>query len=142
MTMTRPAPPAEAPSAESSDRLARSVAVLGALAFLPFGIWAMLDPRSFFDQLAEFHPYNQHFIQDIGAFQIGLGAALLIAALWPRLDGLTLALLGGGAGAAAHALSHVVGRDLGVKPASDIGTFTFVAVVLLTVGVLRLRQTR
>lgn len=38
-------------------------------------------PNPFFEQLAWFEPYNQHFIQDIGAFQIGLGVVLLIAAV-------------------------------------------------------------
>jgi hypothetical protein len=42
----------------------------------------MVDPRSFFTALAAFEPYNQHFIQDIGAFQIGLGAVLLLAGVW------------------------------------------------------------
>jgi hypothetical protein len=48
--------------------------------FLVFGAWAFADPESFFDEVATFEPYNQHLIQDVGAFQIGLGAVLLIAA--------------------------------------------------------------
>ena len=114
--------------------------MLGGIAFLPFGLWAMVAPRSFFDQVAEFHPYNQHFVQDIGAFQLGLGAVLLLAAARPALDGLTLALLGSGIGAAAHVVSHVVGHDLGGTPSSDIPMFTAIALVLLVVGGLRLRE--
>ena len=114
---------------------------LGAAAFLPFGLWAMFAPRSFFDHLATFEPYNQHFIQDIGAFQLGLGAVLLLAALRPRTDGPTIALLGTGVGAAAHVASHLAGLDLGGKPASDIPTFAFIAVMLLVAGGLRLRAT-
>lgn len=122
------------------DRLSGIATAIGAVAFLPFGLWAMFAPRSFFDQLAKFEPYNQHFIQDIGAFQLGLGAALALSAFRPRREGATVALLGGGIGAAAHAVSHVVGHDLGGKPASDIPMFTVIAVVLLAAGVLRARS--
>lgn len=122
----------------SSDRFARAAAALGALAFLPFGLWAMVAPRSFFEQLAEFHPYNQHFVQDIGAFQLGIGAVLALAVLRPGLDTLTTALVGSGVGAAAHVVSHVIGHDLGGTPSSDIPLFGVVAVVLLVAGGSRL----
>lgn len=143
MTMTRPAPPSAAPPAADStditDRLGRGAALLGALAFLPFGAWAILAPQSFFERVAEFHPYNEHFIQDIGGFQLGLGAVLLIAAARPAVDSLTVALLGAGAGAAAHAVSHMVGHDLGGTPATDIPLFSMIAVLLLAAGGLRAR---
>ncbi|MEX1271449.1 MAG: hypothetical protein WEB55_03255 [Acidimicrobiia bacterium] len=57
----------------------RAVAAFGGLVFLIFGLWAMIAPQSFFDSVAVFEPYNQHFVQDIGAFQIGLGAVLALA---------------------------------------------------------------
>lgn len=109
-------------------------AVIAALAFLPAGIWAMLSPRSFFDQLATFEPYNQHFIQDLGAFQIGIGAVLAFAAARPAMRALPVALLGSGVGAAAHTVSHLIGRNLGGRPSSDIPLFTVTAVVLLVAG--------
>ena len=56
------------------NRLPRAVAVILGVAFVALGGWAMVDPRSFFAALAAFEPYNQHFLQDIGAFQVGLGA--------------------------------------------------------------------
>ena len=99
----------------------------------------MVAPESFFDTVASFDPYNQHFIQDIGSFQIGLGAVLLLAWLRRGFDALTVALLGTGIGAAAHAVSHIIGRDLGGRPASDIPLFTLIAVVLLAAGAARTR---
>lgn len=126
--------------AGASDRLARIAAGIGAFAFLPAGLWAMVDPRSFFEQVAEFDPYNQHFLQDIGAFQLGLGAVLLIVALRSRVDALAAALLGTGVGGAAHAVSHVVGHDLGGKPSTDIPMFTVIGLILLCAGVLRARS--
>ena len=120
----------------------RAVAILGGVGFIALGVWAMVDPRSFFEALATFEPYNQHFLQDLGAFQIGFGVVLLLAGLAVRADGLTVALVGVGVGAALHALSHVVGRDLGGTPETDIPLFAGMAVVLLAAGGLRWRYTR
>lgn len=123
------------------DTFATVVAALGGISFAAFGVWAMVAPRAFFDQLARFEPYNQHFLQDIGAFQLGLGAVLLLAAL-RRIDGLTAALLGSGVGAGAHVVSHLVGRHLGGNPASDIPVFAIIALLLLVAGGRRLVRTR
>ena len=123
------------------ERFPKVVAVVGGLFFLVFGIWAMADPESFYD-LATFEPYNQHFLQDIGAVQIGLGAVLLLATLQPQLESLTLALLGTGLGGAAHAVSHVIGRDLGGNPSRDIPLFVLVAALLLAAGAWQLRAVR
>jgi len=120
----------------------RLVAIILGIGFVAPGAWAMIDPESFFDVLANFEPYNRHFVQDIGAFQVGLGAVLLLAGLSARPDALTVALLGVGLGGALHAVSHVVGRELGGTPARDIPAFAGLAVVLLAVGAVRWRQTR
>ena len=125
----------------SSSRVARIVAIVGGVSILAAGVWAMVGPRTFFDQLARFEPYNQHLIQDIGAFQIGLGAVLLLA-VWLTNDGLTVALLGAGAGSVAHVISHLIGRDLGGNPGVDIPAFTIVAALLLGAGWARLMSLR
>ena len=117
----------------------RAVAIAGGAGFVALGVWAMVDPRSFFDALATFEPYNQHFLQDIGAFQIGLGVVLLLAGLPFRVDGLAVALLGVGAGAALHAVSHILGHDLGGTPETDIPFFAVLAVLLLAAGGFRWR---
>jgi hypothetical protein len=118
-------------------RLPRGVAMLMGLQFVAFGAWAMVRPRSFFDALATFEPYNEHFLQDIGAFQVGLGAVLLLACWRPRADGLATALLGAGVGAALHAVSHLTGRELGGKPETDIPLFVGMAAVTLAAGARR-----
>lgn len=145
MATTGTAPPAAAAhdgeaARATGDRLTRAAAAIGVFAFLPFGLWAMVAPASFFEQVARFEPYNRHFVQDIGAFQLGIGAVLLLTVIRPRLDALSVGLIGGGVGEAAHAVSHIVGHDLGGKPASDIPTFTAVAVVLLVAGGVRWRR--
>lgn len=116
--------------------------LVGAAVFLGAGVWAMSAPESFFELAARFEPYNQHFIQDLGAFQIGLGAVLLLAVLARGADTLAVALIGVGIGSAAHTASHVVGYDLGGQPATAIPLFLILTLLLLAGGVLRWRDTR
>jgi hypothetical protein len=120
--------------------LPRVAAVAVGIFLVGLGLWAMVDPESFFEQLADFEPYNQHFLQDVGAFQIGLGAVLLLAVALRGADGLVVALLGVGIGMAAHTVSHAVGTDLGGTPSTDIPFFSIITVVLLAAGMVRLRQ--
>jgi hypothetical protein len=102
------------------------------------GLWAMVGPRSFFDAVAAFEPYNQHLIQDIGAFQLGLGAVLLLVLV--VRDALVAALVGVGIASAAHVVSHAVGHDLGGTPELDIPFFSIITVLLLTAGMVRQRR--
>ena len=122
------------------DRFPRMIARVGGGLLLAFGLWAMAGPRSFFDSLATFDPYNQHLIQDLGALQIGLGVVLLVAALVSPSDGLLTGLVGVGAAMAAHAVSHAVGLDLGGTPKVDIPMFAMLGGLLLGGGLVRWRQ--
>ena len=125
---------------QPASTIPRNVALGAGIFLLGFGLWAMIAPRSFFDAVALFEPYNQHFLQDIGAFQIGLGAVLLLPARRSVTDGLAVALLGVGIGGAAHTVSHLVGLELGGRPGSDIPLFTVLTVALLWAGAVRWRE--
>ncbi len=105
------------------------VTALGAAFFFIFGLWPFFDPRSFFDEVAGFEPYNAHFLHDVGAFQVGIGAALAVA-LWRRTDAILAALAGAGIGAALHAAAHIRDHDLGGSD-RDTTALVVVAVVLL-----------
>lgn len=119
------------------DRAPQGIANVAGTGLLAFGLWAMIDPQSFFDALATFEPYNKHLIQDLGAFQIGLGAVLLLAA-WPRVDdALIVALAGVGIGMVAHVVSHVIGHDLGGTPEVDIPFFALLGGLLLAAAWVR-----
>ena len=122
-------------------RFPLAVALLVGAGFVALGLWAMVAPRAFFEAVARFEPYNQHFLQDIGAFQVGLGAVLILAAA-ARADALAAALLGVGVGAAFHTLSHIVGLDLGGNPQTDLPTFALMALLLLGAGLVRWRHAR
>jgi hypothetical protein len=102
-----------------SDRLARLVAWVAAAFWLVFGVWAFVDPASFFDQIATFEPYNEHFLHDVGSFQIGLGAALVFALL--RWNALAAALGGTAVGSVIHVVSHVMDSDKGGRDSDPVG---------------------
>ncbi len=118
----------------------RFAAGFGGFLLLVLGIWAMVAPGNFFETIALFEPYNAHFIQDIGAFQIGMGLVLLLAA-YVTSDALTAALLGIGVGALAHVVSHLIGIDAGGKPAIDLTGLSILAAILLVGAWMRSRQT-
>src|SRR3954447_23631740 len=70
----------------SSRRLMR--AGLALLSFVPawIGIWATVAPRSFYDHFpgwssweSPLGPYDEHLVRDVGAFQLGLLAVVLLA---------------------------------------------------------------
>ena len=115
---------------------------LAALALMLPGLWAMLAPESFYASLAVYPPYNRHFIHDIGAFMLGLGATLGFALALG--DALLVAVAGNAIGALAHFVSHAVDRDLGGQVSDPIifGIFAILLVALAawrarTVGLLR-----
>ena len=110
-------------------RFARLVALLGGITLVTFGAWAFFAPRSFYDTLAVFPPYNRHFIHDVGAFQIGLGAVLLLTKYGK--DALFVALAGVGIGSAVHVASHIMDRNLGGNPETDIPLLTVLTLVLV-----------
>jgi hypothetical protein len=104
---------------------------------LALGLWAIIAPVSFFDNIGHFEPYNRHFLHDIGAFQIGLGTAALFAVAW-RDDALLAVLGGAAAGATAHEIAHIADNGIGGRD-SDPYTLGLIAAILVATFVWRLR---
>jgi hypothetical protein len=104
--------------------------LLCAASMLGLGLWAFLDPPSF-SSFVDFAPYNQHLIHDAGAFQLGIGAALLAALWWP--DGLVVALTGFAVASGLHTVSHAIDRHLGGHDSDvpSLGVLTLVALVAI-----------
>ncbi len=121
----------------TSNVFARVAAAAGGVFFVGFGVWAVVAPRSFYDNVALWPPVNVHFLHDIGAFQIGLGVALFLALI--HRDSLFVVLAGVGAGQAVHAAVHVFDRHLGGRTI-DVPIMTVAAVVLLAGAVVRIRS--
>ena len=113
----------------------RSVAAVAGVVFLVAGMWAFFAPASFFEAAASFEPYNVHLIRDIGAFQIGIGAVLVLGVL--LRDALLAALAGASVGALFPLISHVIDRDLGGDPAVDIPVFGLTAALLVAAAISR-----
>ncbi|MDP9180290.1 MAG: hypothetical protein M3O21_01015 [Chloroflexota bacterium] len=115
-----------------------SVIILGGFGVftVALGVWAIIAPVSFFDNIGHFEPYNRHFLHDVGAFQLGLGAAALFALVW-RGDAM-LAVLGGvAAGATAHEIAHITDAGIGGRD-SDPYTLGLIAAILVATFVWRL----
>jgi uncharacterized membrane protein len=112
-------------------RLTIIAALLGSAVFLVPGVWAFFWPHSFHREIADFDPFNLHLFHDLGAFQIGIGIALLGAVLWR--DALAVSLLAGTVGAAVHTVSHVMDRDLGGSAGDPwtLGAITLVLAIAL-----------
>ncbi len=109
-------------------RLATGLAALVGTAFLGLGVWAFVSPESFAAVAANFPPYNEHYLHDVGAFQIGLGSGLFAATV--VADGLLVGLIAATAAAAVHTVSHVIDRNLGGRT-SDPYTVGSLALLLL-----------
>jgi hypothetical protein len=112
----------------TARRLGLACAWIGVPFFAVGGAWALLSPHSFFDLVAHYPPYARHLFHDIGAFQLGIAAALL-AGIAGRSD-LAVGLWGGAVAGVLHAISHWVDQDLGGRSTDPI-LVTMLAAVLV-----------
>jgi PPOX class probable F420-dependent enzyme len=122
-------------TSRSAHPFVLAVAVLAGAGMAAAGVWALAAPRSFADAVD--FPYNQHFLHDLGAFQLGIGATLLLAVAWR--DGLALALAGFLVANTVHAVNHAVDLDIG---GHSLDPLALAAVSLLVAAalVVRLRE--
>jgi hypothetical protein len=117
--------------------LARAALILLAVAGLYQGLWAQLDPRSFFEEfpggeswIAANGPYNEHLARDVGGLVNGLAVVAIIAA-WTLSKPLLTATA---AGWLVYALPHL-GYHL-AEPLNDAGMQSFNVLVLASQVVL------
>jgi len=112
-----------------------TVTALIGLLTIGIGIWCLIDPGSF----AQFVGFgeHEHFLHDVGAFQLGLGATLLLALIWS--DALATSITGFLVANTVHTVNHVLDLHLGGSPAQAwlLGAASAALVVAL---VVRLRQ--
>lgn len=108
---------------------------LVAILTLVAGIWCLVAPDSFARAVA-FAPH-EHFLHDLGAFQIGAGATLLLALVWA--DALATALAGFLVTNSIHAVNHALDLAHGGR-LSDPWLLAVVSVFTTAALVLRLRQ--
>ncbi len=118
-----------------TKKIVTLVVVAVGLFNLGMGIWAFVAPRSFFDTVATFPPFNEHLFHDLGAFQGALGATLLIG-LRVR-NGLMVAMLGNLLGAIVHFISHVMDSGLGGRSTDPIAMGFLAAALAFALVVYR-----
>lgn len=90
---------------------ATGLAVFAAAFYLICGLWAFGWPESFAEHIASFPPYNVHLLHDLGAFQLGIGAAAIGGLLLS--DALAAVLAGVATGSLLHGVSHILDHDHG-----------------------------
>jgi PPOX class probable F420-dependent enzyme len=112
-----------------------AVTALVGLETIAIGIWCLIDPGSFADFVG--FDAHEHFLHDIGAFQLGLGITLLLALIWA--DALATALAGFIVANSVHTVNHVMDLDLGGS-AAQAWALGAISVALVAAFVLRLRQ--
>jgi hypothetical protein len=117
--------------------VARIIAGVIGLVYVVTGAWSFLFPAYFYSAVANFSPYNPHLLHDVGAFQIGLGAVLVTAALSGK--GLVAALVGVLAGSLLHLAAHLLDIQLGGPP-TDLLILTLIVVVLAMALYMELRR--
>ena len=102
------------------------VLAAGAL-HLAAGLFMAAAPRSFYDQVGTFPPFNAHYLRDLATWYVALGVALLLAARRPawQLPLLVLAVIQ----YALHVVNHVV--DIGDPQPAWKGPVTVVALALI-----------
>src|SRR4051794_28992560 len=96
---------------------------------LVLGLWMVLAPRSFYDAIGPFGPFNAHYVRDVSTWQLAFGGALAVAVRRPswRAPLLGFAVLQFG----LHTLNHVV--DIGDADPRWVGVFDAVTLGVTTV---------
>lgn len=104
------------------SRFVTTVTLLAAATALVAGVWAMVSPRSF--AAAVDFGEHEHFLHDVGAFQIGLGVLLLLGLIWG--DALATVLTRLLVVNSLHTVAHVLDLDLGgsAAPAWSLGALS------------------
>ena len=89
--------------------------LLLASAPLVVGLWALLVPRSFYDEfplpgrnwVSTLGPYNEHLVRDVGALNLAMGTLLIFAAALLELRLVQVSLVAWLAYAVPHFLFHL-----------------------------------
>lgn len=104
------------------------------------GLFALIAPGAFYDTIAPYPPENDHFLKDVGSWQVALGAAALYAVRRPAWRAPMLAILALQYG--LHAISHAI--DVGQSEPEWQGPVALVLLVAATLALagLFLRERR
>jgi hypothetical protein len=126
-----PSPPSSA--GRRGARLAlTSLVLLAGAGHLALGLMMALAPRSFYEQIGAYPPFNDHYVRDVATFYVALGAVLLVAAgrrRW-QVPLLAFATLQYG----LHVLNHLL--DVGDAEPGWLGPANLIALAAIGAGLL------
>src|SRR3712207_6319977 len=103
-----------------------AVLLVSGITQLVVGVWTFASPESFYDVIATYPPENDHFLKDIGAWNLALGGAAVYAARTPSWQRGMLAVLA--VLYAMHAISHAI--DVDQADPQSMAIFTLITQVL------------
>ena len=75
---------------DTAQRVSRVGLGLLAATSIPLGVWAVVAPRSFYDEFPGFGshwvspdgPFNEHLVRDFGALNVSIAVFTMCAAIW------------------------------------------------------------
>jgi hypothetical protein len=97
--------------AAARPTIAQVVVAIAGVLHLLVGLAMLLAPMWFFVAIGTFPPFNRHYTGDMGAFQLALGAGLLVAARAPARQRLLIG--SAAAGNLLHLLNHAYDALIG-----------------------------
>jgi hypothetical protein len=100
------------------------------------GLLGFLAPGTFFDEIGPYAPQNDHYIGDLGAYNLAAGFGVAMAAMRP--DWRVPILVVGAVLNGLHALNHLF--DIGEASSDAKGVFDTVSLALLAAGSAYLAQ--
>jgi len=106
-------------------RLKPMLAIIAAYQ-LALGVFMVVAPGSFFEQIGPYGVQNDHYIRDGATFTLALGLVLLIAAWRPRWR--VAAIAGALFQYVLHSINHLV--DIGEVDPEPLGPTNFVLLAL------------
>lgn len=116
-------------SARLGERPMRALlAAFGALT-LAIGLWLAISPASFAENVAPYPDAGDHFLRDLGTYNIALGMAFLVAVGRPTWRAPVLFFAA--AQATIHAVNHLI--DIGDTDPGWLGPVNFAAIGLIAV---------
>ena len=98
-----------APRARSGTDVVGAVLIVAGVTQIITGVTALLAPGVFYDVIASYPPENEHFLMDLGSWQIALGAVAVYGARRPEWRVPLLGLVG--LQYLLHAVPHLIHVD-------------------------------
>lgn len=126
-------------TAAGTDLVAAVLLATGAAALLT-GVWAFLSPGSFYDVIATYPPRNDHFLRDVGSFNVALGAAAVYGARRAAWRAPMLGILA--VQYALHTISHLINVDDADPKGLGVGTFVLLLAVTIALAALFAKEHR